>query len=108
MHGWLAGLGEACSHILAILLAAETHNCLHRDASCTSQLCTWLPPSMQNVRFAPISDINFTAPATKRKKITNSDLGSNKRKEVSVSPPSQAEIPCFIEDRKTCTTFNNT
>ena len=91
----MVGLGEACSHISALLFAAETHNRLHRDASCTSQLCTWLPRSMQNVRFAPISDINFTAPATKRNNITNNNLGSNKRKEFSVSPPSQAEISDF-------------
>ena len=65
-----AGLREACSHISALLFAAETHKRLKKDNSCTSQLCAWLPPSMQDVKFVPISDINFIAPATKRKKLS--------------------------------------
>ena len=59
----MAGLGEACSHVSALLFAAETHNRLQRDEpACTSQLCSWLPPSIKNVKFAPISDIDFTSP----------------------------------------------
>ena len=66
----MAGLREACSHVSALLCAAETHNRLPRDEpACTSQLCAWLPPSMKNVKFAPISDIDFTSPSTKRKRI---------------------------------------
>ena len=34
----MAGLGEACSHIAALLFAAEAHNRL-KDTSCTSRLC---------------------------------------------------------------------
>lgn len=64
----MAGLGEACSHIAALLFAAETYNRLNKDVSCTSQPCAWLPPNIRSVKYAPISDINFTAPPTKRKK----------------------------------------
>ena len=45
----MAGLGEACSHVAALLFTAEARNRLCKEASCTSQLCAWLPPSMQNV-----------------------------------------------------------
>ena len=55
----MAGLGGVCSHIAALLFAAEAHNRL-KDTSCTSQPCAWLSPNMQNVAYTPISDINFT------------------------------------------------
>ena len=72
----MAGLGEARSHVSALPFAAETHNCLQRDASaCISQLCAWLPPSMKNIKFAPISDNDFTSPCTKRKRITTGHAG---------------------------------
>ena len=57
---YMAGLGEACSHIAALLFAVEVHNRL-KDTSCTTQPCKWLSPTMQNVPYAPISDISFTA-----------------------------------------------
>ena len=45
----MAGLREACSHIAALLFSAEAH---------TKYI---LPPSLQNVSYAPISDIYFSA-----------------------------------------------
>ena len=35
----MAGLGESCSHIAAVLFAVETYNRLSKDDACTSQLC---------------------------------------------------------------------
>ena len=103
-----AGLGEACNHISALLFTAEAHNRLKKDRSCTSQLhvCAWLPPSMQDVMFAPFSDIYFKVPATYRKnslsiiiamcwlhmKITHSETG------FTVMPsPSQKELAAFYQ-----------
>ncbi len=48
----MAGLGEVCSHIAATLFAVDAYNRLSKDDACTSQLCAWLPPSMQNVEYA--------------------------------------------------------
>ena len=50
----MAGLGEVCSHIAATLFAVDAYNRLSKDDACTSQLCAWLPPSMQNVEYASI------------------------------------------------------
>ena len=95
----MAGLGEACSHVSALLFSAETHNRLQRDTSaCTSQLCAWLPPSTKNVPFAPISDIDFTSPITKRKRIMTGFASKNRQTKVSVPPPSQAEISNFFSN----------
>ena len=66
----MAGLGEACSHIAALMFAAETYNRLNKDVSCISQACTWLPPTnIQNVKYAPISDINLLPHLQKEKSL---------------------------------------
>ena len=92
----MAGLGEACSHIAALLFAVEAHNCL-KDMSCTSQPCAWLSPNMQNVAYAPISDINFTAPTTKRKRVLEGKSGQQSQLEFVVPPPpSREKIARFI------------
>ena len=81
----MAGLGGACSHIAALLFAAEAHNRL-KDTSCTSQPCVWLSRNKQNVAYAPVSDINFTAPTTKRKRVLDgkSSQKSQLRKQLIV------------------------
>jgi len=65
----MEGLGEACLHIAVLLFAAEAHTKLNKARSCTSQSCAWLPPAVQKVRFAPISEIDFTVRVTKSKKL---------------------------------------
>ena len=65
----MAGLGGVCAHVTALLFAAEAYSRL-KDTSCTLQPCAWLSPSMQNVAYAPISDINFTAaPTMERRRV---------------------------------------
>ena len=63
----MAGLGEACSHVSALLFAVQS------NLSCTSKLCSWLPPSHASVEYAPIADIDFISPQQKRRKL----LGTN-------------------------------
>lgn len=91
----MAGLAGACSHIAALLFAAETHNHL-KDTSCTSQPCAWLSPNMQNVTYAPISDINFTAPTTKRRLQDGKCSQKSQHEFVLPPPPSKERIDGFI------------
>ena len=86
----MAGLGEACSHIAALLFAVEVHNRL-KD-TCTTQPCKWLSPTMQNVPYAPISDISFTAHATKRKKVLEGKSGKPSQPEFVLPLPPSEEI----------------
>ena len=65
----MAGLGEVCSHIAAVLFLMEANTNMKTRTSCTSLPCYWLPPTMQNVPFAPIAEIDFATPARKRQKI---------------------------------------
>ena len=41
----MAGLGEACSHIAAVLFAAQINTETKRQFTSTSLPCSWLPPS---------------------------------------------------------------
>ena len=50
----MVGLGETCSHIAALLFAAETNTQLKGQFASTSLPCSWLPPSFQSVPSAEI------------------------------------------------------
>ena len=61
-------LGEACSHVAALLFLLEANSQLKKSLPCTSQPCYWLPPTFKNVPFAKICDIDFMSAQRKRKK----------------------------------------
>ena len=69
----MAGLGEVCSHIAALRFTLEANTKLNNNVSCTSRLCSWLPTKSQSVHYATISDIDFTPPATKRRRMTGEE-----------------------------------
>ena len=60
----MAGLGEACSHIAALLFAAQTNIELKSQFTCTSLSCS---QSFQSVPFAEITQIDFSSPVQKSK-----------------------------------------
>ena len=95
----MAGLGEACSHIAAVMFGVETHNRMLKDEACTSKLCAWLPPTMRNVTFAPIAEIDFTAPSTKQKRSMSQDMPDQGTTQMSrsVPPPSNEELSTFYK-----------
>lgn len=96
----MAGLGEACSHIAALLFSAETQVRLFSNTACTSQPCSWLCPTMKDVKYAPISDIDFAKPKTKRRKALENVPNS---RATALSPaittpsPTQCELSEFYE-----------
>ena len=63
----MAGLGEACFHIAAFLFAVYMRTRMLPKLACTSVPCRWLSPSMQQVGYKPIADIDFMAPHAKRR-----------------------------------------
>ena len=50
----MAGLGEACSHIAALLFTLEGNTKMKKNVTCTSLPCSWLPPSFQSVPYAEL------------------------------------------------------
>ena len=71
-----AGLGEACSHIAALLFALEANTQMKKTLSCTSLPCSWLPPSFRSVPYAPVSEIDFSTPRQKRIKVCGKEFNS--------------------------------
>jgi len=61
----MAGLGEACSHIAAVLFTAEANAQTKHQLSSTSLPCSWLPASYQFVSFSKVANIDFTTPSQK-------------------------------------------
>ena len=101
-----AGLGEACSHIAAVLLAIEAQTQAAKNTSCTSKPCAWLPPTMKNIGFAEIADIEFTKPNMKQKRLmtgcyvdaddksTSKSVRSDLSK-VPIPKPTETELNSF-------------
>lgn len=56
----MAGLGEVCSHVGAILFYVSV---THRVKSCTEVSCAWsIPSSIDSIPYAKIADIDFSKP----------------------------------------------
>ena len=95
----MAGIGEACSHITAVLFAAEANTLMKQQQSCTSLPCAWLPPSFRSVEYLPVSDIDFITPKQKRK--SSQAFGSNTtpalKKSLVVQKPTDSIL---LEDVK--------
>ncbi|KAK3929123.1 Chromatin modification-related protein YNG2 [Frankliniella fusca] len=74
--GWcdcVAGCSESCSHVGAILYGLEYGYSVKEKQTCTSKACSWLPPSLKEVPFAPVKDIDFTPSAVKRRRMLGED-----------------------------------
>ena len=87
----MAGLGEACSHIATLLFTLERNTQEQKLTTCTSLLCSWLPPSFQNIPYSELAGIDFTTPQMKWKRSEPSDgpstLRSNKTIELNSIRP---------------------
>ena len=87
----MAGLGEVCCHIAAILFALDANIQTRKSLSCTSMPCSWLPPSFKSVPFAPISSIS----------------DPEKRMKASCSTPSSRSSTSTVMSLQTLTPTTN-
>jgi hypothetical protein len=66
----MAGLGEVCSHVGAILFYLETTARLSGQSQCTQEKCSWIVPAFQKtIPYLPISKIDFSSAKSKMKSI---------------------------------------
>ena len=66
----LAGLGEVCTHIAAVLFYLETVSRIQGKQPCTQTECEWLIPSYyKNIEYKPVKEINFTSAKGKKRKL---------------------------------------
>lgn len=55
----MAGLGETCSYIAALLFGLEAGVKLLKEKTCTSLPCSWSDASGSKIEFAEGNKINF-------------------------------------------------
>lgn len=63
----MAGLGEVCSHVAAVLFTLEEAVKIAKDTTCTSLPCSWSRGSSKPVGFSTGSDIDFISPARRKR-----------------------------------------
>ena len=99
----MAGLGEACSHIAALLFTLESTTTMNKNTRCTLLPCSWLPPTFQNVHYAELSDIDFSTPHAKRKKVDSSETSKSCYSGSSkvIDTPTEEELDTFLKDLST-------
>ena len=91
----MAGLGEACSHVAAVLFADEANAITKRQFSSTSLPCSWLPPTFRSVTFAEIHKIDFTTPQQKRKSSGHMCDDKSKKCKAEIPPPTEDDIKSY-------------
>lgn len=88
----MAGLGEACTHVAAVLFAAEANSITKWQFTSTSLPCSWLPPTFRSVKFAEIKNIDFLTPQHKRKLSTSESDDKCKKKKFEILPPTEEQL----------------
>ena len=88
----MAGLGEACSHIAALLFTTEGTQTKKR-LTCTSLPLSSLPSTFRTVPFAKLADTDFSTPLQKWKKITllNKDESSRSSQPIKQAPTEEVQ-----------------
>ena len=62
----MAGAGEVCAHVGALLFTAEGNTEMKQHQSCTSLPCSWLLPRHQFVPAIKVTEIDFKTPKSKQ------------------------------------------
>ncbi len=98
----MAGLGEACTHIGAVLFYLEASTKRSSEQSCTQSKCQWLIPSYQKeIPYLPIKDLDFSSAKKKHKaqatSTTNQMDPKSKQEGCSVSKPDNFEMNSFFK-----------
>ena len=65
----MAGLGETCTHVAALLFSAEAAVRLRESKTPSQEMAHWVVPSTKDVQYLPISEIGFTSAKTKKRKL---------------------------------------
>ncbi|XP_064463712.1 uncharacterized protein LOC135374721 [Ornithodoros turicata] len=95
----MAGLGEACSHIGAVLFYIEAV-VRHRDSlACTEKDNVWLPPSIKELECVPLSKVDFSSSASKKRQLDARCSSKATRRSSNTSlRPTQQQWKCFLKD----------
>ena len=99
----MAGLGESCTHVAALLFAIEAAVRIREIKSVTAEKAYWmLPSSLDKVKYSPVSEIDFDSPQSKKQCLDKQIKVDGKvpvkhtnRQIAAVPAPSENEITNF-------------
>lgn len=106
----MAGLGEVCTHVAAVLFYIETSTRLNGKVTCTQEECKWVIPSYQkNIPYCPIKDLDFTSAKGKKKRIDDAleveaPAKRMRRTPTTVDSPDVMDISNFYSKLSECGT----
>ena len=72
----MAGLGEVCTHVAALLFSVEFSVRGLEERSVTGVAAYWAPPSLKRVQPQPVDEMDFSTPLVKLRKLQQGDIGS--------------------------------
>ncbi len=82
----MAGLGETCTHVAAVLFYLEAQSRLHGTETCTQRQCEWVMPTFQkNMEYLPVKDIDISSAKSKKIKLDD-----------AIDSASNTAVPCSI------------
>ena len=101
----MAGLGEVCTHIAAILFYLEALHRVKEVETCTQQQCEWIIPSaLKTVEYLPIKDIDFMSARGKKRKLDEMVDGNEIVPKVQASKddttPADDDMELFFKNLK--------
>ena len=97
----MAGFGEVCSHVGAImfyLLLTSEYCRRNSENACTSQLYSWLLPSLKDVEFAELSNIDFSVP---RKRLSKNKVNVPEQTLRKILPDEDEKQQFYIKLHQT-------
>ena len=96
----MAGLGESCSHVGALLFYIEATIKIRDAKTVTEEKAYWmLPSSCKEIPYAEITEIDFTSPNTLKKKF-NQNIENNQNKKIKCDEMKKKSVPNFPSDEK--------
>jgi len=109
----MAGLGETCTHIAAILFYLEaTARIQGTTTTCTQQTCQWIIPAyFKKIEYLPIKNIDFTSALGKKRKLDQiidavepSTSKCSKIYSAMGKKPTESEMANFFDSLSKCKT----
>ncbi|XP_014673897.1 PREDICTED: uncharacterized protein LOC106814124 [Priapulus caudatus] len=99
----VAGIGETCTHISALLFYIDTKVRIRDSQTVTQEAAYWkIPSSVKEVTYLPVGEIDFTS-AKSKKKILDAlvnhsiNLTPGKRQVKHAPPPSTEDLADFFQ-----------
>nr|XP_054923052.1 uncharacterized protein LOC126524139 [Dermacentor andersoni] len=92
----MAGLGEACSHVGAVLFYLEAVVTRRDGQSCTDGQNAWLPPHLVSLECRPVAEMDFESSAMKKRRLDDTEAAPRDPPSVEMPKPREDEMLKFF------------